>query len=129
MVVILVALFVGCVVAQGNCSSVECFDDEREKLVSLDLQALVGGNMTDTSLESQVEAVMFQHRFDLSQKFFDPPLPQRNWREIEDIAKATPLYQMLKTMPKGLEEQNQTNGIFLKTRMKGLFCMPTTLPR
>jgi hypothetical protein len=99
--IVLVSLFIYACAGQGDCVTVDCYNDERALLVREDLASLLGENETDTKAEAQVEALLFSLRGELKQKFFDPPLGQRNWRDVELFARSTHLYKILKAMPKG----------------------------
>ncbi len=88
------------VTSQGNCSSVACYNDEREALVSFDLGTILSSSSLSPD-ELRVQSLMMSLRSELLQKYFDPPLAQRNWRDIELMARGTDLYQLFKTFPKG----------------------------
>lgn len=87
--------------SQGDCDTIKCYETERHALVKLDEQQLLGNGDNLTVTETKVEKMLFTLREELIDKFFDPPLSQRNWRDISDIVKSTTLYKLLETFPKG----------------------------
>lgn len=100
MLLILVITFV-LVKSQGNCNNLDCYETERDILVALDEQKLLGNNYTLSSNEKKVQSFLFSLRNELINKFFDPPLSQRNWRSISDMVKTMTLYKLLQSFPKG----------------------------
>ncbi len=101
MRVLIALVFFVAACAQGDCTTLECYESERAALVALDEASLLGGNDALSAQEKAVEATLQQLRADLVASFVDPPLPQRNWRDLEDWARATKLYQLFQAMPKG----------------------------
>jgi len=97
---IIFALFV-LVSCQGNCTDIDCYETERDNLVALDERFLIGNNANLTVAEKIVESLLFSLRDELIEKFFDPPLPQRNWRNLVDVVKTMPLYKLMESFPKG----------------------------
>jgi adenosine deaminase CECR1 len=89
------------VYGQGNCNNIKCYEKERQILVDYDEKKLIGNNETMNEKEKTVEKILFHLRNELIYNFFDPPLSQRNWREIADMAKQTQLYKFMKIFPKG----------------------------
>jgi adenosine deaminase CECR1 len=98
---ILLLAFLAIVYGQGNCGSLKCYETERQILINFDEKTLIGYNETITGKENKVENLLFSLRKEIIEDFFDPPLSQRNWRDISDMAKNTQLYKLLKSFPKG----------------------------
>jgi adenosine deaminase CECR1 len=100
-VFVFTAVLLAVALAQGNCATLECYEQERAALVALDEASFIGGDETLSANEKVVEAMLQQLRSDMTATYIDPPLPQRNWRNIADWARTTKLYQLLQAMPKG----------------------------
>jgi adenosine deaminase-related growth factor len=98
---LLLFAFVVTALCQGNCNNLDCYETERDTLVALDEQYLIGNNVNLTANEMVVESLLFSLRDEMIEKFFDPPLPQRNWRNLVDVVKTMPLYKLMESFPKG----------------------------
>ena len=101
MWVFLSLLLASVALGQGDCTTVDCYEQERAVFVAMDESFLLGGGGVLSAMEEKAEAVLQELRNVLVSSFVDPPLPQRNWRDMDDWARTTKLFQLFDTMPKG----------------------------